>query len=1276
MRLSATECHRVPPIACLITECDPQQVGRLLSCVRHLDDFGHASRRLLKQAVEACGQPTAALALEYTALLRRARAAEASEAALETWTGSRVVDAIMLEGLAGGFKTLMDETDGLGTSEEEVSSLARRAAVADETDETDETGAARRKLLLEVALPLRTLVHLHREIQNSPQDETRAEMGAERTHPAQSSPPHGSTAGLGFVNGRPPHGSTTGLASAAAPPPTSFTPTSFTPPRVSANDSAIDCATDPAAAAASAAATAPVLLRGASRRWLAPGDKSAKALNTALNLELLQSLNTTLRLDEETMLNTTLAELRHVGERWDASLVGKSPSEATSHLGPAASSTAATDCRAGPSASGDGGGGAVGQGDGVHGAVGQGDGVHGAVGQGDGVHSDQAAASPSLLTLLFRQGVCMRLSIPNLAASLLHRRVVPAQPSSTATVHTSSSAAALRGRPPQRFDEWTELARAGVGGLTVALSTAGIEAVPSMEVLGDASFRAGCAPAAPTISPPRSSSSKGTRRHARAVSGAMPAAEHVREVSLGLVWNRRTSWSVRLCSLAVFDGTVQLPSLGGGVRSSLAGGDVALPPGSEPRRAAAGTEASSIHSYSQLDALFPRALSSVPQLGAQASAVEVLARPESVHISQREIVDETRAGGLARNAAAVGKLLRSLFTGGKGHGPVKSGHADERSRRSPAGEVGDCIELEAEAEAAGHFGEAFVPSGDLSSQVLVLAATLVRPEVKSPHEVTSPEPTHLRFVGRISALEIVYKRELVLAVVQWLDCLKELQFAGTATNSAGAATKSAGAATTAPGSATEAAANGVHGSKYGPTAGSKFGPTAAASSGGVNANGSATAAAAAISTPRWSISLDLKAEMPMLIFPLLPLPPGHAPSPRARYDAPTSGEPAGYSAVSSATARNSSVRRRPTSSTGVSSTSAEPLPNTAPTPLRALVLDLGRIACYHAPPAGFVRTGSSGDAQYGAASSPTGVGRAPSRAPSTTAAGSGGEPRACGAAAEGTAVDEARVAGAPGGGAEGRWDLEGIWAHLHAEVLSLPPTKHERAAPLSLLQGSVALGMEIVHAAVGAHDGAVTDGAGARYGATSAPTGLLGTALGLRVGALALDLSTLEIVISSELSTAVISAHSQLTRAGRTAASVVSAARASVQPPLGTAPPHSAVLGATSASSSAHLSTSVVTQNDSRHHVITVNDSLYKSELPYLEADPPQISGARAREIESRAPRCERPGLGRPPLLKPLAAVEAAAHAGGAHEGAFTDRGVEPHGGMIERLVTVAADRR
>jgi hypothetical protein len=127
-------------------------------------------------------------------------------------------------------------------------------------------------------------------------------------------------------------------------------------------------------------------------------------------------------------------------------------------------------------------------------------------------------------------------------------------------------------------------------------------------------------------------------------------------------------------------------------------------------------------SIPQLGVLLPRAVSSIPQLGAEESAVESLARPESLHISQREILDETRAGGLARNAAAVGKLLRSLFTGGKGHGPVKSSHADERSRRSPAGEVGDRIELEAEAEAARHFGEAYVPSGDFSSQVLVPAS--------------------------------------------------------------------------------------------------------------------------------------------------------------------------------------------------------------------------------------------------------------------------------------------------------------------------------------------------------------------------------------------------------------------------------------------------------------------------------------------------------------------------------------------------------------------------
>ena len=292
-----------------------------------------------------------------------------------------------------------------------------------------------------------------------------------------------------------------------------------------------------------------------------------------------------------------------------------------------------------------------------------------------------------------------------------------------------------------------------------------------------------------------------------------------------------------------------------------------------------------------------------------------------------------------------------------------------------------------------------------SSQILVLAATVVRPEVIS-REVTSPEATQVRFVGRISALEIVYKRELVLAVAQWLACLKELRSAGAATKSAGAATKSAGAAAIAPGSATDAAANGVHGSKYGPTAGSKHGPAAAASKGSATANGSATAAAVAISAPRWSVSLDLKAEMPMLIFPLLP---SHATSPRARYDAPTSGDPAGHSAVSSGAARSGSVRRRPTSRTGaapstapppdahdgameegasgrgggawsgVSSTPAEPrpntTPNTAPTPLRALVLDFGRVACYHAPPAGFVRAGSSGGgAQYGAASPLAGAG--------------------------------------------------------------------------------------------------------------------------------------------------------------------------------------------------------------------------------------------------------------------------------------------------------------
>ena len=279
----------------------------------------------------------------------------------------------------------------------------------------------------------------------------------------------------------------------------------------------------------------------------------------------------------------------------------------------------------------------------------------------------------------------------------------------------------------------------------------------------------------------------------------------------------------------------------------------------------------------------------------------------------------------------------------------------------------------------------------------MLAATVVRPEVIS-REVTSPEVTQVRFVGRISALEIVYKRELVLAVAQWLACLKELKSAGAATKSAGAATKSAGAAAIAPGSATDAAASSVHGSKYGTTAGSKHGPAAAAYKGSATANGSATAAAVAISAPRWSISLDLKAEMPMLIFPLLP---SHATSPRARYDAPTSGDPAGHSAVSSGAARSGSVRRRPTSRTGaapstapppdahdgameegasgrgggawsrVSSTPAEPrpntAPNTAPTPLRALVLDFGRVACYHAPPAGLVRAGGSGGgAQHGA----------------------------------------------------------------------------------------------------------------------------------------------------------------------------------------------------------------------------------------------------------------------------------------------------------------------
>jgi len=646
----------------------------------------------------------------------------------------------------------------------------------------------------------------------------------------------------------------------------------------------------------------------------------------------------------------------------------------------------------------------------------------------------------------------------------------------------------------------------------------------------------------------------------------------------------------------------------------------------------------------------------------------------------------------------------------------------------------------------------------------VLAATVVRPEV------ISPEATQVRFVGRISALEIVYKRELVLAVAQWLACLKELRSAGAATKSAGAATKSAGAATIAPGSATDAASS-VHGSKYGTTAGSKHGPAAAASKGSATANGSATAAAVAISAPRWSVSLDLKAEMPMLIFPLLP---SHATSPRARYDAPTSGDPAGHSAVSSGAARSGSVRRRPTSRTGaapstapppdahdgameegasgrgggawsgVSSTPAEPrpntAPNTAPTPLRALVLDFGRVACYHAPPAGFVRAGSSGGgAQYGAASPPAGAGAAASRAPATTPVGSGGpifgtgaggghgapswapSGGAGGGAAEGTGVDEAGgdeagVAGAPGGGGDGRWDLEVIWAHMHAEVLSLPPTAIERAAPLSLLQGSVALGVELV-AAEGARDGAVTDGAatapaGARDDATSAPTGPLGTALGLRVGAVALDLSSLEIVISSELSTAIISAHSQLTRAGRdaaslvNAASLVSAARASVQPPLGTAPPNSAVLGAASSSSSAHLAASVVTVNDSRHHAVTVNGSEYKSvssEPPPVEAD--QTPNLGAREIESRAPRYERSGPGRErlfakaplerpreeietgrnltksdaperhrsPLPKPLGLEAAAAHAAGAHGGAFTDRGVEAHGSMVERLV-IAAD--
>ena len=648
---------------------------------------------------------------------------------------------------------------------------------------------------------------------------------------------------------------------------------------------------------------------------------------------------------------------------------------------------------------------------------------------------------------------------------------------------------------------------------------------------------------------------------------------------------------------------------------------------------------------------------------------------------------------------------------------------------------------------------------------------MVRPEVIS-REVTSPEVTQVRFVGRISALEIVYKRELVLAVAQWLACLKELR-------SAGAATKSAGAATIA---SDDAAAAGVHGSKYGTTAGSKHGPAAAASKGSATANGSATAAAVAISAPRWSISLDLKAEMPMLIFPLLP---SHATSPRARYDAPTSGDPAGHSAVSSGAARSGSVRRRPTSRTGaapstapppdahdgameegasgrgggawsgVSSTPAEPRPNTAPnmapTPLRALVLDFGRVACYHAPPAGFVRAGGSGGgAQYGAASPPAGAGASSSRAPGTTPVGSGGpifgtgaggghgapswapSGGAGGGAAEGTGVDEAGgdeagVAGAPGGGGDGRWDLEVIWAHMHAEVLSLPPTAIERAAPLSLLQGSVALGVELVAAVgardgapVGARDGAVTDGtatapAGARDDAASAPTGPLGTALGLRVGAVALDLSSLEIVISSELSTAIISAHSQLTRAGRdaaslvNAASLVSAARASVQPPLGTAPPNSAVLGAASSSSSAHLAASVVTVNDSRHHAVTVNGSEYKSvssePLP-VEAD--QTPNLGAREIESRAPRYERSGPGRErlfakaplerpreenetgrtltksdaperhrsPLPKPLGLEAAAAHAAGAHGGAFTDRGVDAHGSMVERLVTAADDRR
>jgi hypothetical protein len=286
-----------------------------------------------------------------------------------------------------------------------------------------------------------------------------------------------------------------------------------------------------------------------------------------------------------------------------------------------------------------------------------------------------------------------------------------------------------------------------------------------------------------------------------------------------------------------------------------------------------------------------------------------------------------------------------------------------------------------------------------------------------------------------------------------------------------------------------------------------------------------------------------------------------------------------------------------------------------------------------------------------------------------------------------------------------------IWAHMHAEVLSLPPTAIERAAPLSLLQGSVALGVELV-AAVGARDGAVMDGAatapaGARDDAASAPTGPLGTALGLRVGAVALDLSSLEIVISSELSTAIISAHSQLTRAGRDAASFVSAARASVQPPLGTAPPNSAVSGVASSSSSAHLAASVVTVNDSRHHAVTVIDSECKSEPPPVEAD--QTPNLGAREIESRAPRYERSGPGRErlfakaplerpreeneternwtksdaperhrsPLPKPLGLeAAAAAHAAGAHGGAFTDRGVEAHGSMVERLVTAADDRR